>query len=110
MKEFKVSERRACRVIGQPRATQRYVLAEVDDFERRLTARILELKNMEKYRRTGCRKIAQKLNNEGWRVNRKRVHRVWKELGLQVPRQQKKRRRGDGSSFKNACDRLKPEL
>ena len=110
MKEFKVSERRACRVIGQPRATQRYVLAEVDDFERRLTARILELKNMEKYRRTGCRKIAQKLNNEGWRVNRKRVHRVWKELGLQVPRQQKKRRRGDGSSFKNACDRLKPEF
>lgn len=110
MKKFKVSERRACLVTGQPRATQRYDLAKVDDFERRLTARIVELKNLERYRRTGCRKIAQRLKNEGWRVNRKRVHRIWKELGLQVPRQQKKRRRGDGCSFKNACDRLKPEF
>lgn len=109
MKMFEVSERRACRLSGQARSTQRYELEEVDDFEKRLTKRILELKSRDEYRRTGCRKIAQALKKEGWRVNRKRVHRLWKELGLQVPKHQKKRRRGDGCSFKNACDRLKPE-
>ena len=106
---FQVSERRACRVIGQPRSTQRYPVRVVDDFERRLTSRILELKNTSEYRRTGCRKIAKKLKKEGWKVNRKRVHRPWKKLGLQVPQAQKKRRRGDGCTFKNACDQLKPE-
>lgn len=109
MKMFSVSERRACRVTGQPRSTQRYELSAIDEFERRLTARLLELTRMEKYRRQGCHKIALVLKNEGWKVNRKRVHRLWKELGLQIPPQQKKRRRGDGCSFENACDRLKPE-
>lgn len=106
---FKVSERRACRLLGQARSTQRYVLAEVDEFERRLASRILEIKNTCKHRRTGCRKIAKMLKKEGWEVNRKRVHRLWKKLGLQVPQEQKKRRRGDGCTFKNACDQLKPE-
>ena len=109
MTTFEVSQRKACRVTGQARSTQRYELEEVDDFEKRLTKRILDLKSRNEYRRTGCRKIAQILQNEGWHVNRKRVHRLWKELGLQVPVQQKKRRRGDGCSFKNACDQLKPE-
>ncbi len=92
--------------MGQPRATQRYSQSEVDDFERRLTARILELKRMEKFRRSGCRKIARRLRDEGWKVNRKRVHRIWKELGLQVPRRQRKRR---GVGFKeNGCQLLRP--
>lgn len=68
---------------------------------------MLALKRLEKYRRTGCRKLATILKNEGWKVNRKRVHRIWKELGLQVPRHQKKRR---GIGYKlNACDLLKAE-
>jgi transposase InsO family protein len=105
MEKHSVSERRACKVVGQPRATQRYQPVEVDDFERRLTARILKLKRMEKYRRSGCIKITRKLNDEGWAVNGKRVHRLWKKLGLQVPRKQRKRR---AAGFKdNACDRLK---
>jgi hypothetical protein len=91
--------------VGQPRATQRYQPVEVDDFERRLTTRILKLKRMEKYRRSGCIKITRKLHDEGWAVNGKRVHRLWKKLGLQVPRKQRKRR---AVGFKdNACDRLK---
>lgn len=110
MKDFCVSERRACAVTGQARATQRYELAEPDAYERRLTARILELKRTEELRRCGYKKLASILRREGWKkANRKRVYRLWRLLGLQVPRQQKKRRRGDGCSAKNACDRLRPE-
>lgn len=107
MENHEVSERRACHVLGQPRSTQRYELVQVDEFERRLTARILELKRLEKFRRTGCRKVTRMLRDEGWRVNRKRVHRLWKKLGLQVPAKQRKRR---GVGIKaNACNLLKPE-
>ena len=51
-----------------------------------------------------CRKFARPLKNERGRVNR-----LWKELGLQEVRQQKKRWRGDGGRLKNACDQLEPE-
>ena len=109
MAKFGISERRACLVTGQPRATQRYELAEADEYEKRMTARILELKRTEQLRRCGYKKIASLLRREGWtKANPKRVHRLWKLLGLQVPRRQKKRRRGDGCGFKNACDQLKP--
>ena len=107
---FVVSERRACRIVGQPRATQRFNLAEPDHYEKRLTARILELKRTDELRRWGYKKLARYLRREGWdKANNKRIHLQWKLLGLQVPRQQKKRRRGDGCSAKNACDRLRPE-
>ena len=47
------------------------------------------------------------LRQEGWRVNHKRVERIWREAGLKVPQKQPKRRRlwlNDGS-----CIRLRPE-
>jgi len=34
----------------------------------------------------------------GWKVNFKRVHRIWKEAHMQVPQKQRKRRRVPGSS------------
>jgi transposase InsO family protein len=46
------------------------------------------------------------LKSEGWKVNHKKVERIWRELGLKVPKKQKKRGRlylGNGS-----CIRLKP--
>jgi len=46
-------------------------------------------------------------NNNGWRVNHKRVERIWQMEGLKVPKKQPKRRRlwlNDGS-----CIRLRPE-
>ena len=45
------------------------------------------------------------LRREGWLVNRKRVHRLWKQAGLQVPKKQHKRRRLGMSE--NGCVRLK---
>jgi len=59
------------------------------------------------YGRYGYRRITALLKNEGWRVNHKRVERIWREEGLKVPKRQPKRRRlwfNDGS-----CLRLRPE-
>ena len=45
------------------------------------------------YGRYGYRKIAELLRIEGWRVNHKKVERLWREEGLQLPQRHKKRRR-----------------
>jgi len=98
-----VSERRACRVLGQVRSTQRRERYPPDD-ERRLLRRMVELA-ME-YGRYGYRRIAAMLREEGWLVNHKRVERLWRLEGLKVPERQPKRGRlwlTDGS-----CIRLRP--
>jgi putative transposase len=98
-----VSERRACRVLGQTRSTQRYSRVVADD-EARLRARIVELAS--EYGRYGYRRITGILHNQGWQVNHKRVERIWRQEGLKVPQKQPKRRRlwlNDGS-----CVRLRP--
>jgi putative transposase len=78
-----VSERRACRVLEQARATQRRILSPPSD-EKRLTDDIVALAT--RYGRYGYRRITALLNNEyGWKVNHKRVERIWKKEGLKVP-------------------------
>ena len=71
-----------------------------------MTKDILELAT--KYGRYGYRRITALLNNEKhWRVNHKRVERIWRREGLKVPNKQPKRSRlwlNDGS-----CIRLRPE-
>ncbi len=98
-----VSERRVCRVIGQPRSTQRdHPLVKGD--EECLRAEIIRLAG--KYGRYGYRRITALLQREGFRVNHKRVERIWREEGLKVPKKQPKRGRlwlNDGS-----CVRLRP--
>ena len=47
----------------------------------------------ETFPRLGYRKITVKLRKEGWRVNKKRVARLWRLHGLGVPRRSVKRRR-----------------
>jgi putative transposase len=56
--------------------------------------------------RFGYRRITALLQQEGWRVNVKRVHRLWKVEGLQIRRKARKRRRMGTST--NACHRRKP--
>ena len=92
-----VSERRVCRVLGQPRSTQRYNKSVADD-EEILTARILALASQ--YGRYGYRRITAMLRQEGRQVNHKRVERIWRWEGLKVPQKQPKRGRlwlNDGS-------------
>lgn len=98
--ELGVSERRACKVLGQARAVQRYT-PEVRDDEDRLTGRIVELAAV--YGRYGTPRISALLRNEGWMVNHTRVERIRKEAGLKVPQKQPKRGRlwlNDGSCIR----------
>lgn len=99
-----VSQRRACRVLGQPRSTQRYQVRRRAD-EGRLVARMLDL--VRQRPRFGYRRIGALLVQEGWRVNRKRIYRLWRQEGLKVPRKQR-RRRHLGTSV-NACHRRRAE-
>ena len=99
-----VSEKRACQVLGQARATQRHSSHTKND-EKRLVARIIELATL--YGRYGYRRITALPRQEGWKVNHKRVERIWRREGLKVPQKQPKRGRlwlTDGS-----CIRLRPE-
>ena len=74
--------------------------------EEELTRDIIALAT--RYGRYGYRRITALLQNErGWRVNHKRVERIWRREGLKVPQKQPKRGRlwlNDGS-----CIRLRPE-
>ena len=103
--KLKISQRRACQVLGQARATQIRKPSPLSD-EKRLTEDIITLAT--KYGRYGYRRITALLNNQmGWRVNHKRVERIWRREGLKVPKKQPKRVRlwlNDGS-----CIRLRPE-
>ena len=87
IKRHKVSERRACRLVGQARSTNRYAPTPAD-FESRLVARMTKL--AERYPRWGYRMIHGLLVEEGWVVNKKRVERLWRQEGLQVPPQRVK--------------------
>ena len=98
-----VSERRACRVLGQARSTHRH-RAVVSDDEPRVVDRIIELATASG--RYGYRRITGLLRGEGWPVNHKRVERLWRREGLKVPQKQPKRGRlwlTDGS-----CIRRRP--
>jgi putative transposase len=98
-----ISERRVCRVIDQPRSTQRNHPL-VRDGESYLRAEIIRLAG--RYGRYGYRRITALLKQEGFRVNHKRVERIWRQEGLKVPKKQPKRGRlwfNDGS-----CIRLRP--
>jgi len=100
-----VSERRACKVIGQSRMTQRYKTNQPDK-DKALTAEIRKLAN--RHKRYGYRMIAAKLRQAGWLVNHKRVQRIWQKEGLQVP-YRRKWKKSQGSS-KNSCSVKKSEF
>jgi transposase InsO family protein len=78
----KVSERRACRVVGQHRSTQRYERL-APEYELKLVARMNELAAV--HPRYGYRRIWALLRSEGWSVNRKRIERLWRLEGHRVP-------------------------
>ncbi len=88
--EFGVSQRRACHVVGQHRSTQRHQTKSSTSEEEQLRE---WLRTFSRDRpRWGWRRAFAGLRAEGFRINRKRVHRLWKDEGLQVPRKKRKRR------------------
>jgi putative transposase len=87
---FGVSERKACRVLDQPRSTQRLPPPVPSDDELALRAwlRAFSVRRP----RWGWRRAATHARAEGWRVNDKRIHRLWRDEGLRVPYKKRKKR------------------
>jgi putative transposase len=85
---FRVSERRACRVAGVPRSTCRYRSAARDQTALRVRLRDLAASRV----RYGYRRLHILLRREGWRVNHKRVYRLYREEGLSIRTKRRKKR------------------
>ena len=77
--------------MGVSRSTQQYQAKAQDRNEEALRLAMIRL--AKQYGRYGYRKIAQLLNVEGWRVNHKKIERLWRAEGLQLPERHKKRKR-----------------
>jgi transposase InsO family protein len=92
-KRLEVSERRACKVLSQPRGTQRYQPRRVDQ-DKLLVAAMRRLSPT--HPRYGYRRITALLRAEGWCVHCKRVYRLWRQEGLKVPCKTRKRKRLGG--------------
>lgn len=87
---LELPERRVCRVLGQARSTQRYQPIPRDGDEA-LIRRMHDL--VRQHPRRGYRMICGMLRLDGWRINVKRVYRLWKREGFKVPGKQHKKRR-----------------
>lgn len=89
-----LSQRRACRLVGQHRSTQRHQRDVHRDDELRAWLRRFSQNRP----RWGHRRAHALLRAEGWHVNAKRVARLWREEGLRVPSRRRKRQRlGDST-------------
>ena len=101
-----VSERWACRVVGQHRSTERYEPKRADDDA--VLRAALRTFSAERPR-WGYRRAHHQLRQDGWEVNRKRVQRLWREEGLRVPQRKRKRRRLGDSTAGTEAKRLRAE-
>ncbi|TWT75730.1 hypothetical protein Pla123a_32400 [Posidoniimonas polymericola] len=95
-----LSERRACRAIGQPRSSQRYESKPRSD-EPQLLKRMLQLARRRP--RFGYRRIAALLRADDFRASESRILRLWRREGLKVLQKKQKRRRLGVAE--NGCDR-----
>ncbi len=84
------SQRRACSLVELSRSSLYYLPLRRAEEEAALRARIKQLARNK--RRYGYRRVWMTLRREGWVVNHKRVHRIWKELGLSLPRKRARKR------------------
>src|SRR5215218_2864056 len=105
-RQLGVSERRACSVIAQPRSSQRYEGRKAER-DRRLAERMVTLSRENP--RYGYRRVWALLRREGWPVNKKRVHRLWRQEGLKVAQKQRKRQRLLLGESENGCTRRRAE-
>ena len=85
---FRVSERRACRALRFALSSQRY--QGVPDAQAALRMRIKELAAARV--RYGYKRIHVLLRREGWRVNHKRVYRLYCQEGLNLRVKRPRRR------------------
>lgn len=85
-----MTQRRACRVVGQSRSTQRYQPDPIDpDSVLRVWLRDFSVRRP----RWGYRRAHTYACQAGFSVNRKKIQRIWREEGLGVPQKRRKRQR-----------------
>ena len=99
MAVMQVSERFACRVTGQHRATQRHRPRSQtpDDPDAALRAWLRQW--AKDHPRWGFRRAYHSARGEGWIVNHKRVQRLWREEGLRVPQRRRRKRLGTSTTI-----------
>ena len=102
----KISERHACRVLGQSRTTQRYQ-SQRPAADRKLLQAMRRI--ADRRPRFGSPRTHRLLQALVWRVNHKRVERIWQEENMQVPHKQHKRRRLPSGGSENSCVRKRTE-
>lgn len=81
-------ERRACRLIGISRGAIRYN-QKIKDDEGELRQEIKEI--ADKKKRYGCPRVTEEIRKRRGKVNKKRIHRIWKDEGLSLSRRKRKR-------------------
>ena len=82
MQRYGIAQRRACIALGVQRTTIRHSPKRTGD-EERLRGDIVQLAG--RYGRYGYRRITAMLHADGWRVNHKRVERIWRQEGCPAP-------------------------
>ena len=98
------SERQTCKALGVARSTQRYKAVKPKDDD---SLRLALIRLAKQYGRYGYRKTAELLRIEGWKVNHKKVERLWREESPQLPQRHKKRKRLYHKN--NSIIRLRPK-
>jgi putative transposase len=102
MTQRKYSQRQACALVRVTRSSARYQ-SRIKPEEVELRAQIRQLAN--RHQPYGCPRITALLQREGGPVNHKRVHRLWKLEGLQLPRRKpRKQRRGPKGEVVNRAE------
>jgi putative transposase len=87
---FGVSERRACIVVGLHRSTMRLAPPAITADEAELRAWLRTFSTDRP--RWGWRRAAKMARRAGWKVNNKRIRRLWRDEGLRVPHRRRKKR------------------
>ncbi|MGK5595572.1 MAG: IS3 family transposase [Parachlamydiaceae bacterium] len=75
-----ISERRACLLVGVNRATVRYKERRIEDGKLSDSIRAIAIEK----KRFGYRRIHMVLKKKGFKVNHKKVYRIYQKLGLKV--------------------------
>ena len=77
---YEVSQRRACRATGFDRGSHRYQSRRDPQTELRVRLKDLAASRV----RYGYRRLHILLKREGWQINHKRIHRLYREEGLGI--------------------------
>lgn len=93
-----VSERFACRVTGQHRATQRHQPASATPDDPDAALRAWPRRYAKGHPRRGFRPAYHDARGEGWMVNHRKIQRLWREEGLRVPQRRRRKLRGTSTA------------